>query len=321
VNYRSIEDLSHIIRNNLYKIPKDVDLIVGVPRSGMLAANILAMNLNLQICDLPGYLNNTSLMYGRTRQCRYGEVNNPSDAKKVLIVDDSVYSGASITEVKQKIDSLDGKVCEVIYCAIYTSPDATKKIDIFFEVVKHPRSFEWNVMHRPHLSRCCVDIDGVLCVDPTDEQNDDGEAYLEFLENAQPLVIPSCRVGHLVTSRLEKYREETEKWLSANGVEYEFLHMLDLPSAAARRRLGCHASFKASVFRKLHDTELFIESDFQQARKIATSSGKYALSFGTQELCGPDFSYALVERKSAVIKLRIIRKIRRVINGVIKNDG
>lgn len=51
-----------------------------------------------------------------------------------------------------------------------------------------------------------MDIDGVLCADPTPEENDDGEKYRHFLLNTPPLFIPKVTIGTLVTSRLEKYR-------------------------------------------------------------------------------------------------------------------
>ena len=45
---------------------------------------------------------------------------------------------------------------------------------------------------------------------PTKEQNDDGPEYVSFLLNAVPLYLPGSKIGTLVTSRLEKYRVETE---------------------------------------------------------------------------------------------------------------
>lgn len=63
-----------------------------------------------------------------------------------------------------------------------------------------------------------MDIDGVLCADPTPEENDDGEKYRHFLLNTPPLFIPKVTIGTLVTSRLEKYRPETEAWLQKNHV-------------------------------------------------------------------------------------------------------
>jgi uncharacterized HAD superfamily protein len=74
-------------------------------------------------------------------------------------------------------------------------------------------------MHHGHLLKyCCVDIDGVLCLDPTDCQNDDGAAYEKFLEEAVPMLAPTRPIGALVTSRLEKYRGLTEKWLAKHVI-------------------------------------------------------------------------------------------------------
>ena len=42
MNYRNIDDLNHCILQHLSILPRDFDLIVGVPRSGMFPANLLA---------------------------------------------------------------------------------------------------------------------------------------------------------------------------------------------------------------------------------------------------------------------------------------
>ena len=47
MNYRSIADLNHTILKQLHMLPRDFDLVVGVPRSGMLPANLIALYLNL----------------------------------------------------------------------------------------------------------------------------------------------------------------------------------------------------------------------------------------------------------------------------------
>ena len=43
MNYRNIDDLNHCILQHLSILPRDFDLIVGVPRSGMFPANLLAL--------------------------------------------------------------------------------------------------------------------------------------------------------------------------------------------------------------------------------------------------------------------------------------
>jgi uncharacterized HAD superfamily protein len=128
-----------------------------------------------------------------------------------------------------------------------------------------------------------MDMDGVLCIDPTHEQNDDGKKYIRFIENAKPLYIPSYKIYAIVTSRLEKYRNKTEEWLKINNVHYEYLYMLDLPNAQVRRQMKIHAAFKAEIYSKLKNTRLFIESEPQQARSIAELSGKPCICVSTDE--------------------------------------
>ena len=52
INYRSIKDLNDTIKGSLSRVPKDICLIVGIPRSGLLAANLLALHLNLPLADI-----------------------------------------------------------------------------------------------------------------------------------------------------------------------------------------------------------------------------------------------------------------------------
>jgi uncharacterized HAD superfamily protein len=120
----------------------------------------------------------------------------------------------------------------------------------------------------------CVDFDGVLCLDPTKEENDDGPHYRQFLREALPLMLPTLPIGAIVSSRLEKYRGETEEWLHRHGVRYNELFLLDCASGEERQRLKPHAQFKASVFRSNPFYQVFIESDPGQARQIASLTGK-----------------------------------------------
>jgi uncharacterized HAD superfamily protein len=156
-------------------------------------------------------------------------------------------------------------------------------VDFHFEVCRLPRAFEWNFMTNPILESACVDIDGVLCVDPTPEQNDDGPAYESFLDSAAPLHRPSRRIFALVTSRLEKYRVQTEKWLAGQNIEYGHLHMMDVPDMATRRRLGNHADFKAAFYAK-SKARLFIESEPRQALRIAEMTDKPVLCVSNCEM-------------------------------------
>ena len=136
-----------------------------------------------------------------------------------------------------------------------------------------PRVFEWNIYHHSVMSRSCVDIDGVLCLDPTPEQNDDGPQYIDFLLNAQALNIPSAKIHSLVTNRLEKYRKETETWLNKYNIEYDHLIMLNVASKEERQRLNSYVTHKANYYRT-SGLDFFIESEVAQASSIAQLTGK-----------------------------------------------
>ncbi|MGK7895108.1 MAG: phosphoribosyltransferase [Xenococcus sp. (in: cyanobacteria)] len=262
MNFRSFDELNRCIVANLHKIPNDVDLIVGIPRSGLLVANILALHLNLPVADFEGFLEGRMLSTGRTRRYR-NHVSKIANCNRVLLVDDSVNSGKTLAITRQKIET-SGISQEILYLAAYVTPDARDKVDIYFDICPWPRMFGWNIMHHAGLNDACLDIDGVLCRDPSSYENDDGEKYLKFLETAEPMFLPKNEVGYLVTCRLEKYRLLTEKWLERNGIKYKQMFMMNLPNKAARLASASHGAFKAGVYCQTN-AKLIIERNYKQA--------------------------------------------------------
>lgn len=303
MNYRSIADMNDAILQNLGRLPRRIDLVVGVPRSGLLAANLLGLALNAPMTDVEGLIEGRVLATGRTR--RTAAHARASDAERtVLVIDDSVFKGHSMREVRERIAAA-GVPGRIVTCAVFGNAREHPDVDVVLEAVPQPRLFQWNVFHHGLLEQCCVDIDGVLCCDPTPEENDDGEAYLRFLGNATPMMVPTRPIGWLVTSRLEKYRPQTEAWLRAAGIAYRELVMLDLPSAEERRRANAHGGFKAEVYKSL-DAVLFIESEHAQAERIAELAGKPVLCLETQHVVDPAPS-ALAARQALKALPRRIR--------------
>ena len=284
LNFKTIADLDSCIVKNLHKIPRDIDLVVGIPRSGMLAATIIALHLNLPLLDMDSYLNQVQFHTGNTKKCE-NWIKTTQEAKKVLVVDDSISSGKAMNEAKM----LTKRIASVkhFFLAVYALELTSLMVDIFFEIVSQPRMFEWNFMHHWALEYACVDIDGVLCEDPTFFQNDDGKRYREFIENAAPKFIPTKKVAYIVSARLEKYRKETEEWLHKNKIEYGKLILLDEPDAASRRKNVNHGSYKGEIFKNT-DCSLFIESSYEQAVEICRTSGKQCYCTGKACLITPE---------------------------------
>lgn len=277
-NYKKYNDLALDIKSKITEIPSDIDLIVGIPRSGMIPAYIIGLALNKPVCSLPEFINGMFGSNGITRKIR-----KSTQIRKVLIVDDTINSGNSMANAKEKMGDLVNKY-DCKFMAVYSAnQDVSKKIDIALHILPQPRFFQWNYMFHSRNITSCFNIDGVLCVDPTPEQNDDGKKYIDFIKNAQPLYLPTEPIGYIVTSRLEKYRKETEQWLEEHNVKYKKLYMFD-GTAEERRTLGLHAKFKAQVYKELTDADLFIEGEPHQAQQIAALSGKRAICSVNDEM-------------------------------------
>ncbi|KAK0361012.1 hypothetical protein LTR94_025040, partial [Friedmanniomyces endolithicus] len=175
MNYRSYADLAQVIVHNLYRLPSDIDVVVGIPRSGLLAANMISLSRNLPLADLQGFSQSRVLSSGRTKD-QASIALGSTTYKHALVIDDSINSGKSMQEARDILAASPVFADRVTFAAVYGRPDKENLgADIVFETIGLPRYFEWNIFHHKDLSRMCFDIDGVLCHDPERDQNDDGE--------------------------------------------------------------------------------------------------------------------------------------------------
>jgi uncharacterized HAD superfamily protein len=263
---KSVADLNAAIMANLHRIDRrDYDVIVGIPRSGMIPASILATQLQLPLADVETF----------ARGMAWGRSGNSEPAKtRALLVDDTSNRGGAMSRAVARIEN---KASAITRFAVYGPYRGDLSIiDMFCEIVPGPRAFEWNMAKHRRLPRWGFDFDGVLCRDPTKEENDDGPRYLKFMEEAEPLFIPKRPIGHIVTGRLEKYRGETEGWLKRYGVDFESLTMTPFHSKAERmsamKFAGGRGGWKSGIVKQL-GVELFIESCPKQAGIIAREAG------------------------------------------------
>lgn len=307
--FKSIDDLNRDIVNNLHKLDRDIDLIVGIPRSGLMVASILALYLNLPLTDLQGFIEGRVFESGKTRRLKANKVEQKA-IKKVLIVEDSVYTGRAILQAKAEIEKADiAADVKIIYFAAYVTENNKAYVDIFLDVCDLPRIFEWNLMHHPVTENSFFDLDGVLCQNPIG-QDDDGENYIEFIENAKPLFVPTYKINTIVTCRLEKYRSQTERWLEKNNIKYGSLIMMEYPSKADRQRGGKHAVFKAYHYQK-SAAVLFIESESSQAMEITRLSGKPVYCTQVRKMLYPNADLHLNFAGTPSITLRMRNKINK----------
>ena len=245
--------------------------VVGIPRSGMLPAAMLAQHLDLPLGEFYWFVKEGCFMRSGER---FGV--RPGRPGKVLVLDDSIYKGTAMQHARTYAAArgLPGRF-ELLWGAVYSSPETPVEglPDISSRSVPADRYFEWNLFNHPDLTTAMLDLDGVLCHDPQQADNDDGERYACWLTTAAPRYIPRVPLGAICTHRLEQYRPQTEAWLAQYGIRYGRLLMSPYPTAAARRAGPAYGVWKGSQYAD-PAFRLFLESDDGQALRIWQESGK-----------------------------------------------
>ena len=239
------------------RIPNKYDAIIGIPRSGLIPAAIIGFHFNLPVITPSEFVSNQYINSNRIKK---------SELKRVLLVDDSIGSGRTL---KKNIDLIKG--VDIDTAVIYTNAKIHKLTYTFRQIID-PRIFQWNVLNHGHLKTACVDIDGVLCKDPTIIEDDNKpNEIINHIINAEPLHVPKLPIFAIITNRIEKYRPETVGWLAKHNIKYEQLIMSHYNTAKERRnnfhRIGGNGIWKGTECQRIGGA-WFIESSYPQAIQI-----------------------------------------------------
>ena len=130
------------------------------------------------------------------------------------------------------------------------------------------------------------DMDGVICEECPIAADDDGPAYLEFLQNARPFFPPRPHtIPLIVTARMETYRPQTEAWLRRHGVKWDRLVMGHWSSLDERNGTYNAGEYKGRPYLE-SGLDLFIESCPIQSKQIHEYTGKRVICPTTGEVFG-----------------------------------
>lgn len=256
MEFISYAQLAKDVEDFCKRLPKPA-LIVGIPRSGMIPATMMAKYWNVPLRSTDDEDLRVDL-FGNT-----------------YIVDDSMLRGQTMKELMNTIGD------KVKYLFIYGS-ELKKEEGLGdytgYRKIIGERVFQWNLwQHKEMLIQSCIDIDGVLCRPPTPKENDDGPLYENFLAETEPWFRPTEKIGALVTARLIKYKEQTVDWLHKHNIKFKHLVMLNMKSKAERLSYAnVHSRYKADIY-KATKARLFIEDEPNQAKNINQITGKPVL--------------------------------------------
>tara|TARA_Y100000296_G_scaffold85485_1_gene121543 strand:+ start:193 stop:1218 length:1026 start_codon:yes stop_codon:yes gene_type:complete len=263
--FLTINDLIEDCKKHL--IPKlgELDLkgIAGIPRSGVLPASLCALWLNIPLYTFnkKGKFSLSSAIspFGGKRMQDHKETKG-----KILVLDDTVYGGIAMRQVKKLIDD-----DSVIYGSLYVHPASLYAVDVFGKELEPPHLLEWNFFNSSYIEDCLLDFDGILSPNVPYEKSQNEEDYIDYITNVKPFYhrIPrTYKCKGIVTARLEKYRDVTEAWLKTHEIKYGFLKMYPTEKSEARdsNHIVEAANFKSKVFTE-SGASFFVESEPAEA--------------------------------------------------------
>lgn len=263
-SFVSIDQASLWTNEWVKTFPEQYDLIVGIPRSGMMVATIIALKTGRALTT-PELFSKGEFWYSSHVKDKLAW----DEVKNVLLVDDSVDTGKSMSSAVDVIESA-GHSARVTKAALIVHKKSLSNVGLYHKVVSNPRAFEWNILHRKLASywghgMLAVDMDGVLCSDCPPGVDDDEERYVKWINSANPYLIPVFEIDFIVTNRLEKYRDVTERWLRDHNVKYRELHMWNIGDKSDRK--GEFAQHKIEKLLQLKP-DMYWESNWSQSRAI-----------------------------------------------------
>lgn len=240
-------------------LPPDCAGIVGVPRSGMIAASAIAAHLHLPLYTL-GKDGPVSVGAGSRGGSLYRA------AGPLAVVDDTVYGGGAMQRARR---AMGGR--PAVFAAVYVRPEAAGAVDAFARELPSPHLLEWNLFNNGpfaglaanpwYRAGVALDLDGVIVHDK-DSGGPVGSPYL--VPRTHPVKL-------IVTGRREKHRAETESLLRSLGVRWERLEMYpDSEPWGSEERWAKHKArfYGASA------CGLYVESCPIQAQLIHQLTGK-----------------------------------------------
>lgn len=274
INFVTIEELVSWTKEWIKSFPESYDIILGIPRSGLLVASVIALKLAKPLSTPDLFLDH--------RFWKSNKITDRSNYKKVLLIDDSINSGKTMKQYIEMLKSKEKSIC-VTTGALIILEDRRDLIDLYYAAIPRPRIFEWNILHQKISSTLACSLEGIICEQcPSDVVHDESR-YIHWISNAKPYLVPHYEIDAIISDRLEKYRSYTEKWLSKHNVLYKELLLWDTP-AHPTERSDVVKFYINKILIKLPD--LFFAGKDSEAESIWEQTNIPVFSFDSMILFG-----------------------------------
>lgn len=229
------------------KLPNDFDVIIGIPRSGLMFANIIASRFGRPLSTPDSFLRG-EVWFSHAHKM-------PTKYDRILLVEDGVRTGRVIRRAYASLKSRFPDA-EIKIASLYVPRLSCKYVDYYYAIDKRINPQEWELLtsSSPYLGKLATDIDGVLCYDSPDPIS------ALSVKNAKPYLIPQYKIDSIITSRSEEWRKETEVWLEKHNVKYHHLFMSNGSRSSIEHKAYYIEAIKA---------EWFWESSHAEAQALA----------------------------------------------------
>jgi len=255
----SLTDLSRDSAQLASMLSGKVDCIIGVARSGLTPATIVATLLHLPLFVLRE-------SEGDIVDAGHGWRLKAKQFQSPVVIDDTSCSGRSLGRIKKVVESSE---LTPKYAVVYYDRQSKESVDYFVKELPRPHVMEWNIANSVYSSQMLWDMDGVICEDCPNYISDD-EHYAKWLDIAKPKCLPLRSKIRIVTGRREMWRPQTEAWLARHGVQAELIMHPD-----GERTGESVIEHKANAVSKYATGPVaMLESDKQQAMRIQEITGK-----------------------------------------------
>lgn len=257
-----IEQLIAEARSLAWQLPSSIDCIVGVARSGLLPATLIATERHVPMFSVsPG----AGVQQVGSGYRLMGSANGP---RHIAIVDDTVASGGQMRTARGQVAaSFPG--AKITTAAIFGHPRGATRVDQVGVILPGAHYLEWNFFNSGHAERAGFDFDGVLC------HNEN---------QTKPLYLPVRRpIPLIITGRSELHRESSQAWLDRHGVKCNEMIMRPDNVAGDSQSIG---RWKGQIYTQASVT-LFVESESDQARLIAAIANKPVLCMACKHVIRP----------------------------------
>lgn len=248
----------------LSQIDERIKGIIGIPRSGLIPASILATNMHLPLFSIDKEGKLIQLQTG-------GRAENLSITDgKWLLVDDTCVSGTAIKKAAEKLGlSRDEYVSLAIYC------DNLKSVDFGAFLYYAPHFLEWCFVNTFYAKHAYFDLDGIICedwIDPKGEYTEFGNPdRIKFLYNAKPIYLPRKFPIKIITARPIAFAAITMQWLQKMQIKVEEIYFWEEHPDERWKHPLTVAEWKADILsriKKRRHVNFYIESNPSQALAI-----------------------------------------------------